>query len=600
MRKVQAKPLVFAVMAALSPLVAQAAVTANQLPGDGTVLYGSASATVSGSSMTVNVTGADNGITIITWGNSGGTLNPNAATGGFNIGSQASVTFTNGTGGNAPFTLNVDTTANPTEIAGSLTGNDVNIGVANGNGILVDGSAVINAPDGLALLNQAYTSGGLAAQINFKNLMFDFNGATGGVTIATGASLGLGGYVFIAGNGNVNIDVPLTVDEGAAESSGGSFNVLQIYGASGSAININAPVTADTPTSAPANASVIYIGNDGGTTNLNIASTGSLTADEVYIGSSIDPNGGSTIYAPASLSVMNILDNGSIVALDTVLGYSNEVPNGSGGYTNITMPGSTGLPSGTVVQAIGSVSGSGYVQSNLIEFSNQVGPVNNDTTGQILANGFQIKAGNGNVVTVDLVPGWSSASGFNIAIQGNGFIGLDYQFPFFTGNGSVSIAPQAASRLIVQATGYLGAYSTVTPSGASSSTPAFVFPGLVYLLGAQGLSVTSPIDTAYSTSTPQGYGVFLLGPEVYDNYPILANGDRGVNIENVNYGPTTINGTNVTQGAPSLPPIYFLESSNGALNLSQTQTFSNEWDWMQPEQVFFVSPQFTGNSYPKS
>ena len=100
--------------------------------------------------------------------------------------------------------------------------------------------------------------------------------------------------------------------------------------------------------------------------------------------------------------------------------------------------------------------------------------------------------------------------------------------------------------------------------------------------------------------TPWGYGVFLLGPEVYDNDAIIANGDRGINIEGVNYGPTIINGTNVTQGAPRLPHFYFLQNSNGALNLEQTATFPDEWNWTQPQQVFFVSPQFTGNSYPKN
>jgi hypothetical protein len=593
------KPLVFALAAALSPVVAQAAVTANQLPGDGTVLYGSASASVNGSAITINVTGtANNGVAIVAWGNSGGTINPNAATGGFNIGSQASVTFDNGTGGTAPFVLNVDTTSDPTEIAGAMSGNGVNMGIANANGIMVDGSAVINAPDGLALMNQGYTSGDLAKESVSPGIVFDFANATGGVTIATGASVNLGGYVFIAGAGNINIDAPL-VDSAA------SNNILSIYGASGASGNIDAPVKTLNNTATSSN---LVVGNDGGSTNLNIGSTGTIQAGYLTIGQDVNPAGGSVVGDFPSLSVINIVDNGSIIATNTgnagevQLGYLNEI-NGS----SITQAGSMGLPAGTVVEAIGSVSGSGYIQGNVVGFLNQVGPVNNNTTGQILANGFQIKAGNSGTAAVFLTPGWASASGFNIQIAGNGSLNTSYQTPSFTGNGSVNLTPQAdnASRLIVQATGTLlvrnadgGAVSAVTLPGASASTPAIVFPGLVYLAGDQGLTVNNPIDTAYSTSTPVGYGVFLLGPTVTDGNAIIANGDRGINIESTSYGPTTINGVNVTQGQPPLPSFYFLASSNGALNLTAPTSFSNEWSWNQPNQVFFVSPQFTGNSYP--
>ena len=54
------KPLIFAIATALSPTLAQAAVTATQLPGDGSVYsgFGSASATVSGASMSVNIISA--------------------------------------------------------------------------------------------------------------------------------------------------------------------------------------------------------------------------------------------------------------------------------------------------------------------------------------------------------------------------------------------------------------------------------------------------------------------------------------------------------------------------------------------------------------
>ena len=447
--RIRIKPLIFAIVTALSPAMAQAAVTATQLPGDGTVYsgFGSASATVSGASMSVNIISATSdgkagNVAIITWGSSGGTLNPNAATGGFDIGSQASVTFTNGTGNTAaPFALNLDTTGNPTEIAGTLVGNDVNLGVANANGILVDGTAVINAPDGLVLMNQGYSSGDLANFSNGTGLILDFANATNGVTIATGATINADGYVMVAGAGTVNIDAPMvnngpnintthiyatdTVNINAPVTDDGynaTFAPIQITGQN---ININAPVTINA--AAPgASVGTLNINafaqslpaNGVLTANLSVSSTGSLTAGTVNIqGGSYGFNSQNITSASA---IINVLDNGSITATNTGgyvylggLDYLN-------GKEDLTGPnGSQGMPAGMLFNAIGSVSGSGYIQADNVAFVNQAGSVNNISTGQILANGFRIKDGPSGTVGILIDPGMSSGSGINLSITGN-------------------------------------------------------------------------------------------------------------------------------------------------------------------------------------
>lgn len=633
MNRKNIKPLVFAMAAALSPfmlpVVAQAAVTANQLPGDGSALYGSASATINGSSMAVNITGTtSNGTVILQWGSQGGTLNENAATGGFNIGSQASVAFNNDTGQSSdPFVLNIDTTGNPTEIAGGLSENGIALAVANANGILVDGTATINAPDGLALMNQGYTSGDLQGFTTTTGMILDFANATGGVTIATGATVNADGYVMVAGAGDVNIDAPMvndgpntntshfyatnTVNINAPVTVDGDDTSFDPIGLAAPTINVNALVTVNAPVSGGSAGALGIFGyslnipnNDVVKATLNISSTGSLDAGTVAIQGGDD---GASMNDSSSISgIINIVDNGSIrdpyAGRHIYLGGSDYL-NGQP-VTNGPL-GTTGMPAGMAFNAIGSITGSGYIEGDNIVLANQAGSINNITSGQILANGFNIHAGPSGTAHILLSPGMNAGSGINLNVSGNADVYELGQGPSISNSGtSATLQPASdtASKLVVQASGTLTLeggwetlekdYSFTSPSGQTSDE--FNFPGLVYLLGNQGVTVNAAINSAYSTSTPQGFGVFLLGPTINDTYPIIANGDRGVNFESNQYGPTTINGVNVTNGNPNLPSVYFLQQPVGGsgLQLNQTSTFTNQWGYAQQNQVFLVSPSY--------
>lgn len=227
------KALYTAVCAALAsplvaaPMLAHAAVTAQQVPGNGYVVQGAASASVSTSTnlttetVKVGETSAATTGVIIQWGGtapSGATALSGGATtaGGFNVGTSASVIFNNsGTGaGPAAAILNIDASGNPSVIDGSLseTGAAAPMYIANANGIMVGGTgATITAPGGLGLINAGV---GAQAQSVFENsgnpLPVDFvNVPTGnsGIDIATGADLrGVSNFLFVAGAGNVNLN----------------------------------------------------------------------------------------------------------------------------------------------------------------------------------------------------------------------------------------------------------------------------------------------------------------------------------------------------------------------------------------------------------
>ncbi|MGH8233680.1 MAG: hypothetical protein ACREPU_05720, partial [Rhodanobacteraceae bacterium] len=121
-----------------SSVALAAAPTATQLPGEGKVVSGGASASaITSGSQTITLTGN----TVIDWGASGATLNTanpggtgSAQPAGFNIGSGAALTFADG----GSSVLNVDVSGNASQIMGGLNNTGAgNIYVANTNGVIV-------------------------------------------------------------------------------------------------------------------------------------------------------------------------------------------------------------------------------------------------------------------------------------------------------------------------------------------------------------------------------------------------------------------------------------------------------------------------------
>ncbi|WP_437559087.1 beta strand repeat-containing protein [Acidithiobacillus sulfuriphilus] len=247
-----------AVLATLAAAPAFAAPSPGQVPGQGNVIYsGGTTVTASTYSLvgpytsgeTITITGtAATPAVVLQWGGSSASTLNSSGTPGFNIGNQASVTIANNaTGpGNNPIqlsVLNIDASGNPSQLYGQLvytggtTAGPGSLWVANPNGIVVGTTAVINAPNGLALLNDpAATSLGFAQSFASGSVPINFQGgnniANVGVAIQSGASLGsVGGFLLVAGYGSVNIasaapsTVPLIVDGGIGANVTTTANV---------------------------------------------------------------------------------------------------------------------------------------------------------------------------------------------------------------------------------------------------------------------------------------------------------------------------------------------------------------------------------------
>ena len=205
---------------------------ATQLPGKGTVVAGSATAgAVSGGAQTITV---GNG-TVIDWG-SGTDLN-SAGVGGFNIGSDASLTFAGGNG-----VLNIDSSGNPSQIFGNLTSTGPNVFVANRNGIVVGAGATVSSPAAIGLIGNALNStGGFDGTAG----SVDYNATTGGdVTVQQGASIS-GATVMVTGGDVVSISGAVNF-QNTAQISGSQVNMLaNITGATGSSLTVSAGAARD-------------------------------------------------------------------------------------------------------------------------------------------------------------------------------------------------------------------------------------------------------------------------------------------------------------------------------------------------------------------
>ena len=124
--------ILFALAQSSTAFAFSASVPSNALPTNGTVIDGVASDVITGNTMTITTGNSGPGHnTIILWGNQGGASLNAGASGGFNVGSQATLIF-KATDVQSDV-LNVDISGNPSVLAGHLTINSNNVFIANGN-----------------------------------------------------------------------------------------------------------------------------------------------------------------------------------------------------------------------------------------------------------------------------------------------------------------------------------------------------------------------------------------------------------------------------------------------------------------------------------
>lgn len=525
--------ILFALAQSSTAFAFSASVPSNALPTNGTVIDGVASDVITGNTMTITTGNSGPGHnTIILWGNQGGASLNAGASGGFNVGSQATLIF-KATDVQSDV-LNVDISGNPSVLAGHLTINSNNVFIANGNGIFVGPQADIN----ISGLNQTgngelgLIADGLGSSAtnlrtyadSIENLV-DGNSSAGALPLGSG-SVTISPGAFI-GNNSSNDD-PEVLIAGSDVNVGGSINAYS-YGIALTSLN----------------------------NTINIGSTGSLgaTAGNVNIAPAVTDGSNQQ-------QIVSIEDNG-------IMGDQSTMKIGGNGLN------------------VQDITGSGSLAVGGLTINNLTGSINNITSGQILANGFQVNMAPGyNQIVINAVG--DQPQGINLRINGSALIS--------TGN-TVAVLPNGQapanenSKLVVQASGNLtienhGANGVNNPDPYNPADNSFQFPGLIYLQSDQTLrDFDNDIVNAYTTDAPVGYGVFLIAPNIKVTNPVYANGGRGVvfaaPFNGIYYPYASINNDGPNAG---MPPVYFLSNSGPV----QTGAFTNAGGNSQENNTFYT------------
>lgn len=208
------KPLVVATcLAVFSPMAIAGlpVISPTQMPEGGSVIAYNSGTEVDGSS-SPNLSSVANGSTIVLSNSN----NNNAYavirwSNGFDLGAKAQIAFSSSGTYTNGYVLNIDGSGNPSQIDGTLNAAaNTAVFVANGNGVIVGGNAVINAPGGIALLGESMNNTTAVADFVGNNGSgtdyLDFGSIyPGPVTIDAGANINAGtGGVLLAGSSIVN------------------------------------------------------------------------------------------------------------------------------------------------------------------------------------------------------------------------------------------------------------------------------------------------------------------------------------------------------------------------------------------------------------
>lgn len=275
--------LAAAITLALAATPAHADVAARQMPGKGTIVSGQVNAGVAGygtQTITIGDAGASGPANaVIDWG-SGTDINPTRAA-GFNLGPDARLTFNDGTGGQGAAVLNIDSTGNPSQLFGQLTGNGTSIFVANPNGIIVGSGARISSTASIGLIGNTTLSGTGSDFAGDGSIAY--TGTGGDVTVLKGAAVN-GTRVLIAGGGNVSVDLSaFTGPSGSTTLSAGMASTNAGAGATN-----NAAASLTTAGALPSGRTLGGFSSAGSALN-----TGTLKLDDGYSVAGLFTNQGS-------------------------------------------------------------------------------------------------------------------------------------------------------------------------------------------------------------------------------------------------------------------------------------------------------------------
>jgi filamentous hemagglutinin family protein len=481
------------------------------LPANGSVTAGQATISTSGSTESIN----ENGNTVIDW------------KGGFDVGGQATVNFSNAGSGNATV-LNVDNSGNPSEIAGTINGSNTNIIIANTNGVLVDDGATINDPG-----NTVGLIGGNASE----------NGETGDIGFGVDPYQVLNAPVTISNGSTINAGDLIVAGEGSVNMGNATYNVTKQTDILGSQNSLD-PAT---------------IGFNNGAFSGVAAPVGGL--NDLAVPTTINIASGANIPMVKDIITAGYADGQSNVTLD---GNISSQDNGQG----ITFQGD-------------SFQGGGMVTTNNLHLSELYGNVNNPNGGGIASQGWvqnhlniQPQASN-TTKPVNVYFGTFQNHGpqyFNLWVNGN--VSYNISEPTLNASFAGSHATlQSSGFMIIQANPW--SYNPSTGQGPAmfggvtndASDPIVSFPGLFIAVSgingngtlnpnayqnnttnpspAYALGIINGLDNAYSANEAGGQGIFLESPAIYSGVGLAINGQpsatsSGYNTSNVAYGDIDI------------------------------------------------------------
>ncbi len=467
---------------------AQAGISSTALPAGATVTSGSATITPGANSLTISASGN----AVITY------------SGGFNVGSQATVTVN---GGNV---LNIDTSGTASEIDGTINGNASGVFIANANGIVVGNGASINLPGAFGLAAQDLTG---SAQIN----AFSLNGTmpSNMVKSPTGASIVINnGATIIAGSAVVNANGNI-VNSGnvtaAPNGSGGSLtfvagNQFMNYG------------TLTDNASSPSDLNTIITTPNGGA-QINILAGGAS--------------------GPYNLGIVNqsggiIQTNGSVFlgTHDNILNYGQINADGTNGWI-VLFAGDQGSTVGSIYGGVGSSMSSGNFYFKYA----------GDITGGIVQNSSNPQPGDQFHNGVTLYDNGSSHAPSTVVYLFPLNLGVSRQnVNLYSPTAGVDIVPILSSSLVSQLANASNA--PVDPSfvpsnlfvrafagvglgnvGEPGAGSTFYWPGLMYIEPVMDNTLATPISSVVSS----GAILLLNGATTVSNVvPVLQKGGLGV------------------------------------------------------------------------
>lgn len=532
-----------------------------------------------------------------------------------NFGSQTGSTLTTTT--NEAYFASFASAGTTSPVLGSLV--NASSGVINGGRLYFDGAAFSNT--GTIQLGQS--SKDSAPFLDIYATTGNINLA-GTVSVVAAGSPAYTGALFLSkvylsaasvANQSVMVDTnPLTVSSGFVQVSATNVNLSSSVNVTSGGSFYFSPYGSATPVSgaftlangATISAQNVYMGD---------GSTNPKAAPEIKLAQSAY-NSALTAYdkdsSATNLSALNSAEAALSNAEASAKAYTSYMLNGGVVATGSTKaPGYATFGGTSLGQAAPfNIQGAGSITAGYLTINNLQGSVNNITTGQILANGFQLNAPSGGTMNIAVTADGAKSQGFNVNVNGNATINsgdtvaVGTQTPAANNQYAQYLYPaNANSNLVVQASGAL----TVNAGGAANpysiNTATFQWPGLVYLQSNGGdLTSTTSIANAYGAQAQVGAaGVFMISKNITDNFPIYTNGNSGVvfaapfdaSVGTYGYA-STINGVDPTT-ASTLPLVYFAQPNaqvgNANFSLQPLKTFTNENGNQQENQTFLTLAQ---------